>query len=110
LTDDVAGHGKPIYRDDSIVLNEKLRGRELVELTGHVQQRMKERGVSQEDVLNTIRNPTKSVPSTQSGRLRFRWQKTPRTFIDVVFEESKDRVCVVTVIKITRSLIRRRRK
>ena len=106
MPDDATHPDNPVYRDDSIVLNHKLRGKDLVELTGHALKRMKQRGVSQEDVLNTIEKPTKSMPTTQIGRLRFRWQKTPRTSIDVVFEDGKDRVIVVTVVKISGSLIR----
>jgi Domain of unknown function (DUF4258) len=105
LPDDEIHPDKPAMQD-GIVLNYKLRGKELVELTTHVLARMKQRGISQQDVLNAIEKPTKSVPQTQVGGLRFRWQKTARTFIDVIFEDGKDRVIVITAVKISGSLIR----
>ena len=98
------------FRETSIVLNEKARGKDLIEVIGHAQDRMKTRGVSQQDVLNTLRGNTKNISQSQPGRIRLRWQKTPKIFIDVVFEELKDRIRVITVIKTTRSLIGKHRK
>ncbi|SRR6266511_2786001 len=99
----------PESNRESLVLPEQARGKNLVELTGHAQDRMELREVSQQDVLDTLRHASISIP-TQEGRIRLRWQKTPRTSIDVVFDELRDRVRVITVIKSVRNPLRRSRR
>src|SRR5438046_676319 len=77
----------------------------------HAVDRMESRGISEADVLQTLREPDETGLPTQPGRKRVRWQKTPRVAIDVVYEELADEIAVVTVMDVTPApIIRRRRK
>ena len=96
--------------DRARILNESALGFDTVTLTGHAQDQMEIRGVTVEDVLKTIRNPTERGLPTQPGRQRFRWHKTIRTAIDVVHMPIENSLFVVTVIKITRRIVERRRR
>jgi len=81
-----------------IILAEVL-GFGKIELVGHARQRMKQRQISQADVIRTLKNPDETVPSSHPARTRVRWHKSRRTAIDVVYEILSDRVRVITVIR-----------
>jgi Domain of unknown function (DUF4258) len=70
---------------------------------------MKERGISEFEVLKTMREPDQTGLTTQPGRKRVRWHKTSRVAIDVVYEEDVDHLRVVTVVKTIKPIARRRR-
>ena len=79
-----------------------VRGFELVELTRHALDRMKVRGISINQILETLRNPRKTGLPTQPGRKRFRGALNKARAVDVVFEEKTDRIVVVTVVEVER--------
>jgi hypothetical protein len=90
-------------------LNEHALGRDIIELSGHARLQMGIRGISENDVLVTLRNPSQTGLPTQPGRERVRRHKTVRVSIDVVYELLADRVLVVTAIKKERRLVERGR-
>src|SRR5438132_13202939 len=89
------------------VINELALGFNRLLLTIHAQQQMEIRGITLEDVLRTLRQPTSKVPQTQPGRQRLRWNKTARVAIDVVSMPIENELHIVTVIKVTRRMVER---
>src|SRR5437764_995833 len=69
-----------------LFLDEPLLGYSQVEFTGHAVERLMERKFSREDVLKTIRKPTKTGLDTKEGRCRVRRNITARVALDVVYE------------------------
>ena len=88
-----SGHGK--------VCRCSIRGREILEFSYHALYQMRDRGLTEEQVIQVIREPEETGLPTPGNRYRFRRYKTPRKAVDVVFEESHDRVIVVTAMKVT---------
>ena len=82
----------------------------LVEFSYHALERMNSRGISEDEVLATVRNPTQTGLPTEPGTEHVRWQKDRRTFIDVVYAKKADRVGIITVWKTRRSSIRPTRR
>jgi Domain of unknown function (DUF4258) len=91
-------------RGRGLVLNERLLGFDKVELTHHALVRMKQRGISREDVFQTISKPDQSGLPTAPGRERVRWQKSINYSIDVVFDVTTDRVRIITAMRVTDAL------
>lgn len=87
-------------RQKGLILNERLMGYEKVELTQHALSRMRQRGISREDVFHTIRKPDMTGLPTAPGRQRVRWNKSINFSIDVVFELCTDWVRVVTAMRV----------
>ena len=83
-----------------LVLNERLLGYDKVELIRHALIRMQQRGISRDDVFQTIRKPDKVGLPTEPGRHRVRWIKSVNFSIDVVYELLPDRVRVITTMKV----------
>ncbi len=54
------------------VIQEKVRGCRTVAFDEHAVKRMNERKVSEDDVLDVLRNPDQTGLPTLPGRLRFR--------------------------------------
>ena len=92
------------YKADAPIL-----GYDVIALVEHALDQMKARGVTLEDVEKTLRNPDESISTAMPNRERFRWNKTARVAIDVVFERHPSCLLIVTAIKIERRLVRRRR-
>lgn len=81
-----------------------------IEVVAHADYQMQVRGLTLEDALTTIANPDQTGLPTQPGRERVRRNKTARVAVDVVYETRSDRLRVITVIRIERRLVERRRK
>jgi hypothetical protein len=90
-----------------IVIDEPILGVPRLEILRHAQDRMKERGISLQDVRLTIEKLDEMVACEQPGRKRARRHKTTRIDIDVVYEKLKDRVLVITAIKVERRIAKR---
>jgi len=75
-------------------------GYELVWFTRHALDRMKQRGVTQAEVLAVLQEPDKKGLKTQPDRERWRKNRSRKVAIDVVFERWPDKICIVTVIVI----------
>jgi hypothetical protein len=100
---------RPEQQPKSKVINYRLLGSDFVEFGYHALQRMKQRDISEQDVLRAVENPDERLPVNQPGRLRVRWHKTTMIAIDVVYEQQGNRVGIVTAVKFQKHLARRRR-
>jgi len=79
------------------VLHESVLGCSSVGLDEHAVQRMRERGVSEDEVLEVLRNPDVTGLPTQPNRFRYRKTLGGRR-VDVVFEHDPTQIVVITVI------------
>jgi hypothetical protein len=102
LTPQGAAHG-----DAGKAMHVAALGGQLVEIIEHALDQMKIRGITEDDLWKTIKEPDKTGLPTEKGRLRVRRNKTVRVAIDVVYEALPDRLRVITAIKITRRIIER---
>lgn len=71
-----------------------------LEILPHATDRMKQRGITRDEVVETINSPTRTGLPTQAGRMRVRkeFQRSGKV-IDVVYDELPDRVRVITTFK-----------
>ena len=83
-----------------LTLKRRLLGYEKVHFTGHALQRMKQRGITREDVFRTIENPDVVGLPTVLKTFRVRWEKTDSFGIDIVYALGTDAIRVITAIKI----------
>lgn len=81
-------------------VGEPILGFSTIWFTRHALRRMKDRSISQAEVLRTLREPELKRLKTQRGRQRWRRNRSPRLAIDVVFEKTTDYLCIITVIDI----------
>ena len=79
------------------LLSISVRGKPKLELVRHALDRMAQRGVTQGQVVNAIKNPDETGLPTQPGRERVRKHLSSGGSVDVVYEEMDDRVRVITV-------------
>ena len=101
--------GRKIVEGNLILeLGTPIGAYKLVEIVQHAVERMAERKVSEPDVLNTLRNPDETGLHTEPGRKRVSRNKTARIAIEVIYEELKDRLRVITVVSRTRRISGRR--
>lgn len=83
------------------VVSASVLGYSKVEFCTHALDRMKQRRVTQVEVIATIRNPTQSgLPVAMPDRRRVRRPRGKSEAVDVVYVEQSDRIVVVTVIVI----------
>jgi len=76
----------------------EILGVSVVEFTVHADVRMKERGITEYEVLKTMRSPQETGLPTQPHRNRVRRYRNSKMAVDVVYEMRPDRVVVITVI------------
>ncbi len=79
------------------VIHEEVLGCESVAFDEHALSRIHERNVSEDDVLETLRNPDQTGLPTQPNRFRYRKTMNGRS-VDVVFEHDPTQIVVITVI------------
>jgi hypothetical protein len=79
------------------VIRENVRGCRTVAFDEHAIKRMTERGVSEDEVLEVLRNPDVTSLPTTAGRMRFRKNFAPGGSVDVVFEQDPTQVVVFSV-------------
>jgi hypothetical protein len=89
-------------KETSRLIFEEVLGFSKLEIVGHALSRMKERGVTTDEVIDTIRTPDRGGLPTQKGRKRVRKNRSAVAAVDVVYEELRDRIRVITVIDIDR--------
>ena len=85
------------------VFNRPILGFDKVEFVRHALARMKQRGITYDDVYHAIEHPDETGLPTAPGRQRVRWNKFDYRSVDVVFELGEDRVRIITVIGIDRT-------
>jgi hypothetical protein len=77
-------------------------GRSEVAFDEHAVQRMRERGVTEGQVLATLQHPDLTGLRADPGRLRVRRHYGSHTAVDVVYEEEPSRIVVISVIRVVR--------
>jgi hypothetical protein len=81
-----------------VALDEPILGKSIVWFTRHAIDRMKQRGVSEAEVIRVLAAPTQKGLPTQPNRRRWRRSRSARNHVDIVFEIWPDKICIVTVI------------
>ena len=81
------------------VIQESVLGCQSVAFDEHAIKRMQERNVSEDEVLDVLRNPTQTGLPTQPNRFRYRKSTGPKSWIDVVFEHDPTQIVVYTVLR-----------
>jgi len=81
-----------------------ILGKPQIEFPRHALDRMSERGVTEEEVLDAILKPDGRGLPTRKGRHRVRKQRNSRIAVDVVYETLPDRVRVITIITVETGL------
>lgn len=79
------------------VIHEAVLGCHSIGLDEHAVTRMGERGVSEDEVVEVLRNPDQTGLPTQPNRFRYRKTLAGRA-VDVVFEHDPTQIVVITVI------------
>ena len=79
------------------VIHESLLGCKTVAFDEHAIGRMQERKVSEDEVVDVLRNPTQTGPPTQPNRYRYRKAGAGGAWIDVVFEHDPTQIVVFSV-------------
>jgi hypothetical protein len=79
------------------VIDEQVLGCKTIAFDEHALARMGERNVTENEVINVLRNPDKTGLPTQTNRFRHRKTLCGRS-VDVVFEHDPTQIVVVTVI------------
>jgi hypothetical protein len=79
------------------VIQESVRGCRSVAFDEHAIRMMRQRGVSEDEVLEVLRNPTRTDLKADADRLHFRRQTGPGTWVDVIFEEDPTQIVVISV-------------
>jgi hypothetical protein len=110
MPEDQSASGSPRGPKVGKVIRASVLGVHVVEFTYHALARMNNRGITEEDVLSAVRNPTKTGLGAEPGHEHVRWQKDLRTFIDVVYTKKTDRLGIITAWKTKRSPIRPTRR
>jgi hypothetical protein len=82
-----------------------LLGKKYVEFTSHAIDRMKQRAVSETEVLSAIESPDGNLPSTNRARRRVRKFRQSGGAYDVVYELRQDRIGIITVINVDPKLL-----
>jgi hypothetical protein len=94
-----ASHPKPRYRK-GLLLRIPVLSYNAIEFFPHAMDRVKQRGITRDEVIEAINNPTSSDLPTQAGRKRVRrvFGKSGKA-IDVIYDELPDRVRVITTFQ-----------
>jgi hypothetical protein len=79
------------------VIHENVLGCKTIAFDEHAIKRMRERGVSEDEVVDVLRNPTLTGLPTLPTRHRYRRSTGPGTWIDVIFELDPTQVVVFSV-------------
>lgn len=78
----------------------QILGYSKLEVSVHAADRMHDREIRLETVLEVLRNPSKKGLKTKPNRKRVRKNIGYGKAIDVIYEEREDRIIVITVYKV----------
>ena len=92
MSDDTADDPPP-----ALILDLQVRGRNRLEFISHARERMAERGIDVDQVVDALIDPEEEGPGAKPPHLRVRKRRADGRVINVVFDELPDRVCVVSV-------------
>lgn len=79
------------------VIDEEVLGCKTIAFDEHALTRMGERSVTEDAVIDVLRNPDQTALPTQPNRFRYRKNLEGRT-VDVVFEHDPTQIVVITVV------------
>jgi hypothetical protein len=79
------------------VVQEQVLGCKSVAFDEHALTRMAERSVTEDEVIEVLRNPDQTGLPTQPNRCRYRKSLAGRS-VDVVFEHDPTQIVVITVL------------
>ncbi len=79
------------------VIQENVRGCHSVAFDEHAIRRMQDRSVSEDEVLEVLRNPDRTDLPTLPGRLRFRKNQGSSAWIDVILEQDPMQIVIIPV-------------
>lgn len=79
------------------VIHEQVLGASSVAFDEHAERRMRQRAVTEDEVLDVLRQPEQTGLPTQANRQRYR-RRVGGRLIDVVFELDPTQVVVFTVM------------
>ena len=79
------------------VVQESVLGCKTIGFDEHALQRMSERSVTEDEVIEVLRKPDDTSLPTQPNRFRYRKKLADRS-VDVVFEQDPTQIVVITVI------------
>ena len=83
------------------LIKKAMLGKDQVEISSHTLDRMKQRRITENQVLEALRNPSETGLNTSAGRHRVRRRLHHGRAIDVVYEIEPDRILVVTAMRTT---------
>jgi hypothetical protein len=81
----------------ALVIHEQVLGCKTVAFDEHALTRMSTRSVTEDEVIEVLRNPDQTGLPTQPNRFRYRKNLAGRS-VDVVFEHDPTQIVVITVI------------
>ena len=81
------------------VIQESVRECRSVAFDAHAVRRMQERSVSEDDVLDVLRQPDETDLRAHPGRVYFRKQFGTDKIVDVIFEEDPTQIVVISMIR-----------
>jgi hypothetical protein len=90
--------GRPRFQP-GIEYKKQVLGFPTIYFNQHALERMRERGITLDEVFRAIENPDITGLKTQPGRIRSLWKKSNDVAIEVVYEVQVSRVRVVTTWK-----------
>ncbi|MFM9962055.1 MAG: DUF4258 domain-containing protein [Planctomycetaceae bacterium] len=81
-------------------IHDQIGRHKRVVLSSHARERMYERGISEQDVLKALKNPTQTGLLTVENRTRVRKNRKSNTPIDVVFTSDGEAITVITAMTV----------
>lgn len=85
-----------------IEVDEPVCGKNRIAFDEHAVKRMKERRVTENQVLATLKSPDISGLPADPGHCRVRRHYGSHTSIDVVYEEQKTRIVAISALRVAR--------
>jgi hypothetical protein len=79
------------------VIYESVLGCRSIAFDEHAIKRMTERKVTEDDVLDVLRNPSQTGLPTSPNRLRYRKHSGTNSWVDVIFEMDPTQIVVFSV-------------
>lgn len=79
-----------------IILEEKICGKTRMEYVPHATERMKQRSITQEDIVSALKNPTQRGLPADVPHLRISWKKSKTKVLSVVYDLTKNTIRIIT--------------
>lgn len=83
----------------TLVIDEEVLGRHKLAFDEHALLRMKQRGVTEDEVIETLKHPDVTGLPADPGRFRARRRCGPDYSVDVIYEEDPTQIVVISVMR-----------